>query len=69
MLPPEFDDTLLGVGERFGSEAIAVYDKAKVLSHLETQHHMTPEDAYEYFEYNILGAYMGDVMPIFVSIN
>ena len=28
---------------------------------------MTPEEAEEFYEYNILGAYMGDMTPIYVS--
>jgi hypothetical protein len=29
---------------------------------------MSREDAIDYFDYNILGAYMGDMTPIFVSL-
>ena len=28
---------------------------------------MTPEEAEEFYEYNILGAYMGEMTPIYVS--
>lgn len=66
MFADGFDDAILGVSERFGSEPIVCYDKRKVLKKLE-EDGMTEEEAMEYFEYNIIGAYVGDKTPEFIE--
>ena len=42
-----------------------VYSANKIVEILSEE--MTPEEAEEFYEYNILGAYMGDMPPIYVS--
>ena len=42
-----------------------VYSADKIIEILSEE--MTPEEAEEFYEYNILGAYMGDMTPIYVS--
>ena len=42
-----------------------VYSANKIVEILSKE--MTPEEAEEFYEYNILGAYMGDMTPIYVS--
>ena len=42
-----------------------VYSANKIIEILSEE--MTPEEAEEFYEYNILGAYMGDMTPIYVS--
>lgn len=66
MFADGFDDAILGVSERFGSEPIVCYDKRKVIKKLE-EDGMTGEEAMEYFEYNIIGAYVGDKTPEFIE--
>lgn len=66
MFADGFDDAILGVSERFGSEPIVCYDKRKVLKKLE-EDGMTEEEAIEYFEYNIIGAYVGEKTPEFIE--
>lgn len=61
-----FDDCLIGIGLSFGKHGTLVYDQAKVIQKLEEQG-MTNEEAFEYYEYNILGACLGDNMPVFVE--
>jgi hypothetical protein len=61
-----FDDCLIGVGFTFGKFGTLVYDQAKVIEKLKSDG-MTEEEAFEYYEYNILGACLGDNMPIFVE--
>jgi hypothetical protein len=60
-----FDDCFMGVGFSFGRHGVLVYDETKVIENLVKQG-MTEEEAYEYYEYNILGACLGDNMPIFM---
>lgn len=61
-----FDDCILGVTYGFNHESVVVYDFKKVIEKLELDG-MSSEDAYEYWEYNILGAYMGEKTPIFLE--
>lgn len=61
----EFDEAIIGVAERIGMEAVVAYDTDKVIEILARE--MTEEEAVEYFEFNILGAYVGERTPIFVK--
>ena len=61
-----FDDAVIGVGSRCGSEDVIVYDAEKCIDILVEEHGMDPDEALEYFEFNTLGAYVGKLTPIFV---
>lgn len=60
-----YDDAILGVIHRDGVN-IVVYDRTKVLQILEKD--MSPEDAVDFFEFNVAGAYVGPQTPIFLEI-
>lgn len=61
-----FDDCILGVVERFGMQPIILYDIDSVLEkHMENG--MSEEEAYEFFEYNQIGAWVGDRTPAFLN--
>jgi hypothetical protein len=60
-----FDDCTIGVGERCGHPDIMAYDSKKIIRKLIKQG-MDKEEALEYFDFNILGACMGDTTPIFI---
>ena len=62
---PEFDAAIVGVIERFGQPRILCYDYTKVLKILCKQG-MSAEDAVEWYEFNIIGAWMGDETPCFL---
>lgn len=57
-----FDDALLGV-----SDDRLVYSVTKCLEILIARDKMSKEEAYEYFEFNVEGAYMGEKTPIWVD--
>jgi hypothetical protein len=59
-----FDDAILGVAQQF-TRVFVVYDQAKCLALLRAQG-MSPEDAAEYFEFNVTGAYVGESTPAFL---
>lgn len=65
--PTGFEDCIVGVGERYGGPPVAVLDVAKMVAKMEKDG-MTHEEALEYFEYNILGAYMGEESPVYMHI-
>jgi hypothetical protein len=67
MSEPEYDQAIIGVMERAGGESVIAYDTQKILDILERS--MSVEEAQEFFEYNILGAYMGDKTPVYITQN
>lgn len=64
--PDYFDEAIVGVAQRIGMDVIC-YDKEKVLELLCVKEEMTYEDAIEHFEYNIIGSWVGDTTPVFLS--
>ena len=61
-----YDDCLVGVVERFGQDSYFIYDKELVLTKLQKDSNMSYEEALEYYEYNQLGAYVGERTPAFL---
>lgn len=62
-----FDHCCVGVVERFGLNPFLCYNKGLVIKELERQG-MTNEEAWEFFEYNQLGAWWGDGTPCFIDL-
>ena len=60
-----FEDALIGYGQQF-SYPVAVYDVEKCISILQLRDGMTEDEAVEYFEFNVQGAYVGESTPIFL---
>ena len=58
-----FDDCIRGIVRIFNRNLV-LYDTEKVIDKLEQQG-MTHDEAIEYFEFNIVGAYMGEGTPGF----
>tara|TARA_R110000868_G_scaffold101689_3_gene279903 strand:+ start:2035 stop:2274 length:240 start_codon:yes stop_codon:yes gene_type:complete len=67
LLLDDFDDAVMG-STLLDDELVLCYDITKCLDILISQG-MTPDQAQEYFEYNILDAYMGKDTPIFIDTN
>ena len=61
----EFDEAIIGVSERMGDEPVVAYDTTKIVEILSRS--MTVDEAYEYFEFNILGSYVGEKTPVFIT--
>jgi hypothetical protein len=59
-----FDRAIVGVVHRMDTMAIC-YDKNKVIEIL--MEDMSYEDAIEYFEFNIAGAWVGEATPFFLE--
>jgi hypothetical protein len=60
-----FDEAVIGVVERAGLLAVC-YDRNKIINIL--MRDMNQEEAWEYYEYNILGAYMGESTPVYLDM-
>jgi len=65
----EYDVAIIGVCEQFGSVLKIAYNGDKVLKILMKYSKMTFEDAYEYFNFNMVGAYMGENTPVYIWTN
>ena len=62
-----FDDAILGVCERAGSPCIVAYDTNRCIDILMNNSEMDLDEATEYFYVNVVGAYMGERTPVFIT--
>ena len=62
-----FDAAFVGYGYQHGSDALAIYDEAKCIKILIDRDGMTAEEAWDYFYFNVKGAFVGDGTPIFMT--
>jgi len=76
-----FDEAIIGLGERINLGPVVAYDVEKIIEILAKDMEVDIDDitdgqsveevqismAYEYFYFNIQGAWMGDHTPIFIS--
>ena len=61
-----FDDAILGIGRRGTQPEVVAYDYEKCVLIL-MDREMTEEEAREYMEFNVVGAFVGDRTPIFIE--
>lgn len=67
MFADDHDNALVGFVEHFKVGPVAVYDKSIVLRNLCERDGMSLEDAEEWFYYNILGSWVGNGTPAFIT--
>lgn len=60
------DEAFIGLVERFGTPTIALYDLDKLLALL-MKDGMSYDEAVEYYQFNIVGAWVGEFTPAFVT--
>ena len=63
-----FEEALLGYATRFDNLCVAAYDKNRCLQILMNRNGMDECEAEEFFDYNVIGAWMGVRTPIFVTL-
>jgi len=66
LLMDGYDDCVVGVVEQFGRPPIVCYDRENVIRKMVADG-MTYEEAEEFFEYNQIGAWVGDRTPCFLT--
>ena len=66
LLADGLDDALLGIVERKGSPPVALYDQRKCLAVFMERDGMSQEEAQEFFDFNVVDAYVGDRTPAFL---
>lgn len=66
MDPEYFDDAIIGVVHQFNKPTVC-YSIDKVIGLLMSHDGMEEEEALEYFDFNIIGAWMGEHTPSFLE--
>jgi len=81
LLANGFEEAFIGMCHRFGQEPLVAYDRDKCIDilmsdfaegreNLETSKGEEVdlyEEAVDYFEYNVIGAWVGDTTPVFIT--
>jgi len=62
-----YNAAIMGIVQRCGQEPVILYDTDKVLEILVYSDGMTYDEAVEFFEFNVLGAWVGEETPAFYS--
>ena len=62
-----YDDCIIGVGTRCGMTDVFIYDKHKMITKLVRKDDMTYDEALEFIDFNIDGAFIGEDTPILVD--
>ena len=60
-----YDDCVVGTVSRFGMGPVLCYDLHKVIAKMVADG-MTEEEAYEYYNFNMIGAWVGEGTPAFI---
>ena len=60
-----YDEAILGIGTRNGEE-IVVYNAEKVIRILRRRDGMSLDEAEEFFDFNVAGAWVGERTPLFL---
>lgn len=63
--PTEFDEAIIGLAERADGMLAVAYDRTRCIDILARD--MPREDAEEFFEFNTLGAWLGEQTPVFID--
>ena len=64
LLADGFDDAIIGMCLQFGQLPVVAYDYEKCIQILMKD--MTRDEALEYFEFNVINAYMGINTPAYI---
>ena len=62
------EDSIIGIVVNNEGIPVVAYSIPKILAHFMEHDEFTHEEAYEYFEFNIAGAYMGDGTPVYLDV-
>ena len=62
------EDAFVGLSMRFGDGPLATYDIEKIIRILMERDGMDEPSAREFYGFNILGAWVGDRTPVFITL-
>ena len=64
--PEMFDEAIIGIASCAGREDVVAYDRSRCIELLMAEG-MDRDEAEEFFEFNTVGAYMGEMTPVFID--
>lgn len=67
LLADGFEGAFIGVATRCGQPTLAVYSAHKCIKILVERDGMTHEEALEYFNFNVVGGWVGEETPLFLE--
>ena len=67
LVPDGLEEAIVGYAERSCAPTVAVLDTDRCIDILMEDGIEKREEAIEYFEFNILGSYVGEHTPVFVT--
>ena len=65
--PEYFDEAIIGVATSSVGMMAVAYSEPKIIELLIRHDQMDPDEAMEWYQFNILGAYLGENTPIFID--
>lgn len=66
LLADGWDEQIIGTAYSPGRKLLVVYDGDAIINVMVNRDGMSPEEAEEFFDFNIEGAWMGERTPVFV---
>jgi hypothetical protein len=64
--PAYFDEAILGVVNRINTTAVC-YSESKIIEILMKEDGMDYDEAVEYYQFNILGSWLGEHTPVYLE--
>jgi hypothetical protein len=66
--PTDLEEAIIGMVERFGMEPLILLDRKKCLSIFKERDGMNHQEAEEFFDFNVIGAWVGKGTPCFATL-
>lgn len=63
---PGFDEAIVGIARRFGMPPVVAYSYEKIIAAMMAEG-MDEGEAVEFFEFNTIGAWVGESTPVFIQ--
>ncbi len=65
--PEYFDEAIIGVASSASGVIAVAYSEPQIIKLLMQHDKMDPDEAMEWYQFNILGSFMGESTPIFID--
>ena len=62
-----FDEAIIGMAERINLGPIVAYSVEKIIEVFMYRDGMSYQEAQEFYDFNIVGSWMGEFTPVFVN--
>ena len=69
LYPTDLKEAIIGFVERFGMEPLILLDKSKCINIFIDRDGMSYSEALEFFDFNVIGAWMGEGTPCFATLS